>query len=269
MRGVGAIEALRATLPEGGVAAAAVLTHLGDPAALVALVVAVYWRGRPGGARLLAVGLGAVGLTLALKGVFALPRPPPGLRSVAADGYGFPSGHATGAAAVYGGLALTLELWSVRRRLLAAGAVVAVVAVSRVVLGVHYALDVGVGVLVGTAVLLTVWTLSGERVAPGFWLATALGAAAVALAGTADAALGFGVATGATLAWRTVADAPAAPVPVPAAGVAAAVLGAAVGTLWWLAVWPPLLWLVGVVAGVGIVSFPTVAAGSSTSIYPR
>ncbi|MFB6219476.1 MAG: phosphoesterase PA-phosphatase, partial [Halobacteriaceae archaeon] len=63
MRGVGAVEALRATLPEGAVGAAAALTHLGDPAVLVALVVVVYWR-RPDAGRLLVVGLGAVGLVL-------------------------------------------------------------------------------------------------------------------------------------------------------------------------------------------------------------
>jgi len=160
MRGVGAIEALRAILPEAAVASAAVLTHLGDPALLVALVVVAYWRGHPGAPRLLAVGLAAVGLTLALKGLFVLSRPPPPLRAVAADGYGFPSGHATGAAAVYGGLALTLDWRSTRGRLLAAGAVVAVVAVARVVLGVHYLADVAAGVVAGTAVLVATWRLS-------------------------------------------------------------------------------------------------------------
>ena len=103
---------------------AAPVTLLGDPLVLFVFVAVGYWRAPPVAetprrafATLVGVGLASAGLTLALKGAFALSRPP----GAAAAGYGFPSGHALGAAAVYGAAALALALTSPRRALAAAG----------------------------------------------------------------------------------------------------------------------------------------------------
>ncbi len=45
-------------------------------------------------------GAGVIGLTVVFKAALGLPRPPLGQAVAAADGYGFPSGHAAAAAAV-------------------------------------------------------------------------------------------------------------------------------------------------------------------------
>jgi membrane-associated phospholipid phosphatase len=259
MRDVGGIETLQSALPEVAVGIASALTHLGDPAVLVALTVALYWRACPDAGRLFAAALGAVGLVLALKGLLALPRPSPALQAPPADGYGFPSGHATGATVVYGGLALAHERWSTRIRLAGAGAVVTAVALSRVVIGVHYVADVVAGVLVGTAFLLGVWRLSRDRVAPAFWLAVTLGTAGVAFEGSPDAVLGFGTALGATVAWGAVADASRSPVAYPVVAAAAVGLGAVVAVPRLFAAAPPLLWVSGAVTGASIVALPAAA----------
>ena len=143
-----------ATLPDPLVALAGLVTLLGDPRFLFALLAVGYWRAPPVAAdprrafaALVALGLASAGLTLALKSVVALPRPP----GAAEPGLGFPSGHALGAGAVYGGAARLFDRPDRRTRRLAAGSLVAAVALSRVVLGVHYLVDVLVGAVLGLA----------------------------------------------------------------------------------------------------------------------
>ena len=79
-----------------------------------------------------------------------------------ADGYGFPSGHATAATAVYGGVAAVLPAGTGRLRYAAAGSVVAVVALSRIAIGVHYLVGVVAGVLLGLTVLALLLALAGR-----------------------------------------------------------------------------------------------------------
>lgn len=180
-RGIGGV-AFADSLPDLVVAAGGLLTQLGDTWFLLLAVAVLYWRARDGGAPaltatplrdcllLLALVVGSYAATAALKSVFALPRPPgagtavlpawlppaasPVYESlVTADGYGFPSGHATAATAVYGGAAVVLRGGTRRLRYATAGSVVALVALSRLVIGVHYLVDVAAGFLVGLAVL--------------------------------------------------------------------------------------------------------------------
>lgn len=163
-RGVGGIEALRSLLPPRAVDVFALLTTLGDTAFLLVIFLALYWfYDRDQGAIALAVFLGGVLLVTGLKTAFGLPRPPESLRVVAEDGYGFPSGHAFGATVGFGLLALVFR--TPRRSLrvaLATGAVI-LVSVSRVVIGVHYAVDVAAGVGVGLAYLSVAWHLAWPR----------------------------------------------------------------------------------------------------------
>lgn len=89
-----------------------------------------------------------------LKWAFARPRPSVIPRLDGAGWYSFPSGH-TMMSAVILGLAVML----ITERRLARGAVgflVAMIAFSRVYLGVHYPTDVIAGLLVGTAWMLGV-----------------------------------------------------------------------------------------------------------------
>lgn len=218
-RGVGE-RAVVAAVPESVVALCALLTHLGDPATVMVLLavgylLAGYLDVSP--ARLaaaLGLGFGALALTVALKHAFALPRPP----GATVDGYGFPSGHALGSTVVYGGLAALLPVRdSTRRRYVAVAAgLVTVVALTRVVVGVHYLVDVVAGVGVGVAYLAV-----GLRLGPGwgpdrvsvaavrrvFALAVVAGVAGLLVVVGRETAAAFGAALGGWVAWRLLGDA--------------------------------------------------------------
>lgn len=235
--GFGAVEALRAVLPDAVVALFAVVTQLGDLWLFFLLLSLLYWfgEGLPGGgvdrrraAFVVALALGAFALSTGLKLLFALPRPPGGgagdlaglfpavirpvYRSFAtATGYGFPSGHAVGATIVWGGMALVVERWPPCRRYAAAVAVVALVGVSRVAIGVHHLSSVLAGVAVGAIYLAAAWRAAGGRfLRPGraFVLAALVALAGVLLVERRGGPVGaLGATVGATLAWFAVGGA--------------------------------------------------------------
>ncbi|HKJ58136.1 MAG TPA: phosphatase PAP2 family protein [Halobacteriales archaeon] len=200
-RGVGGIEFLREVFPRGALEAFGVLTWLGSVPFVVGLFAVVYWFGvRDRGVFGLATVLGAFALTVALKAVFALPRPPEAGWLIEATGYGFPSGHAIAATVAWGYLAATLDWGTGRQRFGAAGLVVAVVALSRVAVGVHYAVDVVVGVAVGAAYLAILTRIDGADRA--FGVATVVSLLALAVTGGgSDAALLLGATAAGALAW--------------------------------------------------------------------
>ena len=218
-RGVGEV-AFAASLPEVVVALFGLLTHLGNPYLLLGLVAAAYLFGdrvgldRRGAAFALGLGLCAIGLVIGLKQFFGLPRPPIAAR----DGLGFPSGHALGATAFWGGVAVLADRGRKRRRLAAAAVVIVVVAASRVLIGVHYLVDVVAGVGLGVVLLaVTVGLGPGfdvgnavgalarpdhRHVAALFALALAFGVAALAVApDESELLLGVGTAAGALAGW--------------------------------------------------------------------
>jgi hypothetical protein len=210
-RGVGET-AVAETLPQAVVDLFTLLTTLGDPVTLMLVAVAGYLLADRLGlspsrmATVFALTLGAFALTLALKHAFALPRPP----GAGTDGYGFPSGHAIGATVVYGGVAATVDD---RRFRVAAAALILVVAASRVVIGVHYIVDVVVGVAVGLAYLAAALRLgpglAPERVTAAdagrtFALALALALGAVVVAVVRDTVIAAAAAAGGVVGWRLV-----------------------------------------------------------------
>lgn len=217
MSHTGVIDSVQALLPEWTVPVVVAVTTLGDVWFLFLLLPPLYWFGpargwladREDAGTLVGVVFCAFALVVGLKALFAVPRPPAAVHLVHADGYGFPSGHALGSTAVYGGMALLLDRWSRARRLLAATGLVAAISLSRVVLGVHHPTDVLAGVLVGLAPLGAVVAARRagfERASPVVWLAALLGVGALAanlLAGTvtADVVQAFGAALGGALAW--------------------------------------------------------------------
>ena len=214
-RGVGETAVVE-TVPDAVVALFGVLTHLGDPVALLLLVAAGYLLANHLGvsstrmAAAMGLALGGFALTLALKYGFALPRPP----GAGTDGFGFPSGHAIGATVVYGGLA-GLLIPHDRRVTRVAAVLVVVVAASRVLIGVHYLVDVVVGVAVGVGYLAVAFRVgpgwAPEEVSTGavgrtFALAAGLGAAAVGVTVIVDTVIAVAAAAGGWLSWRLVAD---------------------------------------------------------------
>jgi undecaprenyl-diphosphatase len=144
-------------------AALRAVTIGGDPRFLAALAFPVSlvagWRCRSWRPVVLALAAGA-GIALMLfttKALVGRQRPPLPFAAVAADGYSFPSGHATGTAAI-----LVLSAWMVTRWLITpwVGRVIVwatalgsalVIGYSRVYLGVHYVSDVLAGWLLGLA----------------------------------------------------------------------------------------------------------------------
>ena len=140
-----------------------VVTIAGNPAMLAALtvmvcVVATWWRRTWLPAVIGLVGAGGIGLiVITAKALVGRNRPPSPYAVIAANGSSFPSGHATGTAAV-----ALLCAWMFTRWVITAWAgkvavwataigVIGVVGFSRVYLGVHWISDVLAGWLLGAA----------------------------------------------------------------------------------------------------------------------
>lgn len=149
--------------PTALVEAMRVSTYLGSavvlaPLAAVAAVLLIR-RGRPGAALFVASAFaGSQLLVQLLKLAFQRARPELDDPFVQLTTYSYPSGHAFGATAAYGALALVVaSAVTCRRRrfgvLAVAAALIVVVAASRVVLGVHYLVDVVAGIVAGVALL--------------------------------------------------------------------------------------------------------------------
>jgi membrane-associated phospholipid phosphatase len=212
----------------------AVLTQLGDAWFLFSLLALIYWLGeghieddpRRTAAVLVALGVGGTALLVGLKAAFGFARPPGAPEAVpptwlpavldpafiwaaTADGLSFPSGHALGSTVVYGGMAALLDVWDRRRRALVAGTLVAVVAATRVGLGVHYLTDVLAGIAIGLVFLALALRVVADDPVRAFALAAALGVFAVVAAlatrrpdSAADAASTLGAGVGGLLAWH-------------------------------------------------------------------
>ncbi|CCQ35650.1 probable PAP2-type phosphatase [Natronomonas moolapensis 8.8.11] len=231
-RGIGGVE-FAAGLPDPIRVLAALVTALGDVWFVFGLLGLLYWFGtalpgplslsRPRAAFAVALALGGLAVTTALKELFGLPRPPGAADPAAAEsvpasllpvytevgaasGFGFPSGHAVSAVVVYGGLGL---LVGSRRSYAAAATLCVLLSLSRVLLGVHYLVDIAAGLAVGAVYLFGVYRLCGRGSKPGRAMLLAFGAALVAgaVGYTTDTMLALGGALGARLTWGIVGEA--------------------------------------------------------------
>lgn len=220
------------SLPDPVVVLFAVLTQLGDLWFYFAVLAVAYAYGsrfprvgtaltRERVAFLVALAVGAYTVAHGLKAVFGHPRPPgagearsiewiPALLELlyvdfaTASGYSLPSGHAVGSAVVYGGAAVVVDYGRRNARYLAAGLVIATVALSRVIIGVHYLGDVVIGLGVGTVYLAAVYLLSGRAASPkrAFSLAVLVALAATVVEFSPEGAGALGGALGGFLAWN-------------------------------------------------------------------
>ncbi|PJJ70626.1 undecaprenyl-diphosphatase [Diaminobutyricimonas aerilata] len=136
---------------QGGVLFGSVLL----PAALaIAFVVRGYRRG---GLFLLATAVATAVLTRVVKELVGADRPPGGLLELASPSW--PSGHASAASA----LAVSVVLLVRRSWVVAAGALYVLLhALARTYLGVHWLSDTVAGAVLGAAVAIVGWLLTGR-----------------------------------------------------------------------------------------------------------
>jgi undecaprenyl-diphosphatase len=138
---------------------------------VLALIVLLVLRDRPGALQLFAASLGAGLLTLATKNIIERVRPEKSQRLIVVSGFSYPSGHSLVTCALYLTIAIiagrSIRHPGARVTIFAAlSAVVLLVAASRVYLGVHYATDVASGIALGAAwafILAGLFTLFGRR----------------------------------------------------------------------------------------------------------
>jgi membrane-associated phospholipid phosphatase len=193
----GASEAVRTAFRPWAVDPAAAVTAFGGASLLLFALSVWFWVGdRRRIATVVSYAFVALSLVVVLKTLFGLPRPSEGVRAVAVEGdpFGFPSGHAVAAVVAYGGLAAVYERFD-RGAVALVAVVVVLIALSRVVLGVHYLGDVVAGTALGLATLAALHRTVGRNPTAGFGVALALAAVAVVL-GAPERAFALGGAAG-------------------------------------------------------------------------
>lgn len=210
----GSSEVIRRAFPEELGSAYLVLSEIGDVTFLLFFLTVLYLVGsRREVATVVAYGFAGYASVIALKVVFALPRPPESRWLYAFEGYtagagpvdlyGFPSGHAVAAVAVYGGLAVEFGWLDDRRKLAAVAGLIAAISLTRVALGVHYLGDVLAGLAVGVALLAVTRRLARGDPRRTFAVAASLGVPAVVLTGAGTTSLGvLGASLGGLAAGR-------------------------------------------------------------------
>lgn len=163
------------------------LTQMGDETIFMVLGMTVIWCiSKAWGFRFMLIGLTGTAVNQLLKAIFLVPRPwvlDPSFTIVesardGATGYSFPSGHTQSAATCFGTLAAWLKKGWVTALCAAA---ILIVAFSRMYLGVHTPMDVGVSLVTGavTVVLMTGCLEKGGKAAA--WMKVLGAALALAL----------------------------------------------------------------------------------------
>lgn len=142
-----------------------VLTYLGSEIAFLAFAMGVFWCfDKRRGYYLMTVGYVGVIINQFLKIMCMIPRPwviDPNFTTVAgaqadAGGYSFPSGHTQNSTGTFGSI-LTFSKKRWLRALLIA--FIVIVPITRMYLGVHTPLDVGVSLLIGGVLVLALYPL--------------------------------------------------------------------------------------------------------------
>ncbi len=139
------------------------VTNLGGEAAFIAAAIIVFWcLNKSCGYYMMTVGFAGTIINQFLKLWFRIPRPwvkDPSftiVESARADatGYSFPSGHTQNAFAVFGAPARFYKSTALR---IAFVLLIALTAFSRMYVGVHTPLDVGVSLIVGTVLVFVIY----------------------------------------------------------------------------------------------------------------
>ncbi|MXV63082.1 phosphatase PAP2 family protein [Natronorubrum sp. JWXQ-INN-674] len=287
------VELVRDTFPEWMAFLFAFLSYLGSVWFVAPAVVLAYWfRDRHRFASWIGIVMGGYAVMLGLKGIFETPRPgvgpaivPDALPTVVALLYApavevsttsFPSGHAVAATVIWTMVALESDVATGRLRLLGAAAMVVLVGFARVGAGVHFPIDVLVGIVAGVCYLCVVLSIrrrtreQGEHVAVNttFTVAAALALVAFWTSGRPDTMALFGGCVGALLAWQY-ATPPREPWPMTLGVVIHAVLGIgvlALVALVLLVTTHVVVWLaVGLTGGVLVLGLPRLVGRTTAS----
>ncbi|MFC7141913.1 phosphatase PAP2 family protein [Halosimplex aquaticum] len=197
-------DAVRAAVPQWLVPVFLGITRLGNVGVFLVVFTLDYWFvDRERGAHAIAIVVGGMALITALKYFFAVPRPPAEVNVVPIDGFSFPSGHATGATIAYGTLAIEHDAFSDLVRYGAVAALIGLIALSRVVLGVHFVRDVLAGIVFGVGFLLVAFGITRRDPRSGFLLAVAVAGVALVVSDfSRDGVILFGSAVGAATVWE-------------------------------------------------------------------
>ena len=146
------------------------ITYLGDEIAFLVLASVIYWCvNKSHGLYIMLAGLGGTLLNQLLKLTFRIPRPwvkDPSFTIVesareAATGYSFPSGHTQTAVGVFGAIARFTKSLAAR---IVCIVICVLVPLSRMYLGVHTPLDVGVGALMALVLVFGFYPLINKAV---------------------------------------------------------------------------------------------------------
>lgn len=136
------------------------ITTLGNSETYIFLVAFVYFIiSRKIGWKILLLSVLTGVIVQVLKDFFKITRPPKELWKIEAEGYSFPSGHSAGASSFWSYLALNLKN---KLFYIISAVIILLVAVSRVILGVHYIQDIIVGILLGLALALIFYFLDNK-----------------------------------------------------------------------------------------------------------
>ena len=142
-----------------------ILTKLGEETVFIALAILIFWCfDKKQGYFLIVVGFIGTFINQFLKMLFRIPRPwikDPNFTIVEsarehATGYSFPSGHTQSAVGNFGAIALSTKTKWVRILCIV---LAVLVPITRLYLGVHTLLDVGVSVLVALALIFGLYPL--------------------------------------------------------------------------------------------------------------
>ena len=145
-------------------------THFGSEIAFIVLALAIFWCvDKKEGYYLLFVGFFGTILNQFLKLFYRIPRPwvkDPNftiVESARADagGYSFPSGHTQNVAGTLGGMARWSKHWGIRILCIV---VLLLTSFSRMYLGVHTPLDVGVSLIVATVLIFVFYPIMKKAV---------------------------------------------------------------------------------------------------------
>ena len=141
------------------------ITYLGEETVFMVVALILFWCvDKWKGYFVLAVGFLGTLLNQFLKLVFRVPRPwikDPNFTIVesargGATGYSFPSGHTQNAVGTFGGIARSTKRGWLR---IVCIVLAALIGLSRMYLGVHYPMDVGVAILIGVALIFLLYPI--------------------------------------------------------------------------------------------------------------